>query len=77
MQWLLTAARNRSGRSSVSKLTNEVMDAANKTGVLLNAVMKFTVWLKLIKLSLNFVSNLICSFILSYYLMRRKFKFFL
>jgi ribosomal protein S7 len=31
MQWLLTA-RNRSGRSSVSKLTNEVMDAANKTG---------------------------------------------
>jgi small subunit ribosomal protein S7 len=44
MQWLLTAARNRSGRSSVSKLT-EVMDAANKTGVLLNAVMKFTVWL--------------------------------
>jgi small subunit ribosomal protein S7 len=32
MQWLLTAARNRSGRSSVSKLTNEVMDAANKTG---------------------------------------------
>jgi ribosomal protein S7 len=27
MQWLLTAARNRSGRSSVSKLTNEVMDA--------------------------------------------------
>jgi small subunit ribosomal protein S7 len=30
MQWLLTAARNRSGRSS--KLTNEVMDAANKTG---------------------------------------------
>jgi small subunit ribosomal protein S7 len=31
MQWLLTAARNRSGRSSVSKLT-EVMDAANKTG---------------------------------------------
>jgi small subunit ribosomal protein S7 len=31
MQWLL-AARNRSGRSSVSKLTNEVMDAANKTG---------------------------------------------
>jgi ribosomal protein S7 len=51
MQWLLTAARNRSGRSSVSKLTNEVMDAANKTGVLLNAVMKFTVWLKLIKLS--------------------------
>lgn len=32
MQWLLTAARNRSGRSAVSKLTNEVMDAANKTG---------------------------------------------
>lgn len=32
MQWLLTAARNRSGRSSVSKLTNEVMDASNQTG---------------------------------------------
>jgi ribosomal protein S7 len=32
--WLLTAARNRSGRSSVSKLTNEVMDAANKTGAI-------------------------------------------
>ena len=32
MQWLLTAARNRSGRSTVLKLTNELMDAANKTG---------------------------------------------
>jgi ribosomal protein S7 len=31
MQWLLTAAKS-FGRSSVSKLTNEVMDAANKTG---------------------------------------------
>jgi small subunit ribosomal protein S7 len=73
MQWLLTAARNRSGRSSVSKLTNEVMDAANKTGVLLNAVMKFTVWLKLIKLSLNFVSNLIiCSFFLFYTIPEKK-----
>jgi ribosomal protein S7 len=33
MQWLM-ATRNRSGRSSVSKLTNEVMDAANKTGAI-------------------------------------------
>jgi hypothetical protein len=60
--WLLTAARNRSGRSSVSKLTNEVMDAANKTGAIKrrDEVHRMA---KLIKLLLNFVSNLIiCSF---------------
>jgi small subunit ribosomal protein S7 len=68
MQWLLTAARNRSGRSSVSKLTNEVMDAANKTGGAIKRRDEVHRMAELIKLSLNFVSNLIiCSFILSYY----------
>jgi small subunit ribosomal protein S7 len=67
MQWLLTAARNRS-RSSVSKLTNEVMDAANKTGGAIKRRDEVHRMAELIKLSLNFVSNLIiCSFILSYY----------
>lgn len=32
IQWILSAARNRSGSSSVLKLTNEILDAANKTG---------------------------------------------
>nr|YP_010733673.1 ribosomal protein S7 [Gayralia brasiliensis]YP_010733747.1 ribosomal protein S7 [Monostroma nitidum]WEG92944.1 ribosomal protein S7 [Gayralia brasiliensis]WEG93018.1 ribosomal protein S7 [Monostroma nitidum] len=32
LQWILTAARNRSGRSSISKLTNELIDASKKTG---------------------------------------------
>nr|YP_009367486.1 ribosomal protein S7 [Pseudoneochloris marina]ARK14526.1 ribosomal protein S7 [Pseudoneochloris marina] len=32
LQWILLAARSRSGRSSVLKLTNEILDAANKTG---------------------------------------------
>lgn len=32
IQWLLAAARSRSGTSSISKLTNEIIDASNKTG---------------------------------------------
>lgn len=32
LQWILTAARNRSGRSSIVKLTNELVDAWKKTG---------------------------------------------
>lgn len=32
MRWLLTAARNRSGRSMAEKLGNELMDAANNQG---------------------------------------------
>jgi small subunit ribosomal protein S7 len=32
LRWLLTAARNRSGRSMVTKLSAEIIDAANNTG---------------------------------------------
>ena len=32
IQWLLFASRNRSGTNSISKLTNEILDASNKTG---------------------------------------------
>ncbi len=32
MRWLLTAARNRNGRSMSEKLANELLDAANNTG---------------------------------------------
>ena len=32
IQWLLAAARSRSGNSATSKLTNEIIDASNKTG---------------------------------------------
>lgn len=32
LQWVLTAARNRSGRSAITKLTNELIDASKKTG---------------------------------------------
>lgn len=32
IQWILAAARNRSGNSSILKLTNEILDASNKTG---------------------------------------------
>jgi small subunit ribosomal protein S7 len=32
MQWILSAARSRSGNSSIVKLTNEILDASNKTG---------------------------------------------
>ena len=32
MRWLITAARNRSGRSMMEKLAAELMDAANNTG---------------------------------------------
>jgi small subunit ribosomal protein S7 len=32
MQWILSAARSRSGNSSILKLTNEILDASNKTG---------------------------------------------
>lgn len=32
IQWILFAARNRSGNSSVLKLTNEILDAFAKTG---------------------------------------------
>jgi small subunit ribosomal protein S7 len=32
MQWILSAARTRSGNSSILKLTNEILDASNKTG---------------------------------------------
>jgi small subunit ribosomal protein S7 len=32
MRWILTAARNRSGRSMAEKLGNELMDAANNQG---------------------------------------------
>lgn len=32
IQWILTAARNRAGNSSVLKLTNEILDAFEKTG---------------------------------------------
>lgn len=32
LQWVLAAARNRSGRSAISKLTNELIDASKKTG---------------------------------------------
>jgi small subunit ribosomal protein S7 len=32
MRWLLTAARNRNGRSMAEKLANEFMDAANNQG---------------------------------------------
>ena len=32
IQWVLVAARSRSGMSTVSKLTNEILDASNKTG---------------------------------------------
>ena len=32
LQWVLAAARNRSGRSAISKLTNELIDDSKKTG---------------------------------------------
>ena len=32
MRWLITAARARSGRSMIEKLSGELMDAANNTG---------------------------------------------
>lgn len=32
IQWILSAARNRAGNSSVLKLTNEILDAFAKTG---------------------------------------------
>lgn len=32
IQWILSAARSRSGMSAVNKLTNEFLDASNKTG---------------------------------------------
>jgi small subunit ribosomal protein S7 len=32
IQWILIAARSRSGISSVAKLTNEILDASKKTG---------------------------------------------
>lgn len=32
IQWLLAAARSRSGNSATSKLSNEIIDASNKTG---------------------------------------------
>jgi small subunit ribosomal protein S7 len=32
IRWVLTAARSRSGVSTVSKLTNEILDASKKTG---------------------------------------------
>ena len=32
LQWILTAARNRSGRSALAKLTSELLDASKKTG---------------------------------------------
>jgi small subunit ribosomal protein S7 len=32
LQWILTATRKRYGKTTVSKLTNEVLDAWNKTG---------------------------------------------
>lgn len=32
VRWLITAARARSGKSMVEKLTNELLDAANNTG---------------------------------------------
>nr|YP_010231184.1 ribosomal protein S7 [Nephroselmis pyriformis]QSV37253.1 ribosomal protein S7 [Nephroselmis pyriformis] len=32
LRWLLSAARNRSGRDMVSNLSNEILDAANKLG---------------------------------------------
>jgi hypothetical protein len=81
MQWLLTAARNRSGRSSVSKLTNEVMDAANNQGGAIKRRDEVHRMAEAIEnFSLNFVSNLLfvvfCIFKLLYLMRRRKFKFF-
>lgn len=32
MQWILSSARNRSGKGAILKLTNEILDASNKTG---------------------------------------------
>ena len=32
IRWILSAARSRSGMSTVSKLTNEILDASKKTG---------------------------------------------
>ena len=32
IQWILSSARSRSGTSAILKLTNEILDAANKTG---------------------------------------------
>ena len=32
IQWILSAARNRSGANSIAKLMNELLDASNKTG---------------------------------------------
>ncbi len=32
LRWLITAARNRSGKSMAEKLANEIIDASNETG---------------------------------------------
>ena len=32
IRWILAAARSRSGVSTISKLTNEILDASKKTG---------------------------------------------
>ena len=32
VQWILSAAKNRSGKTMISKLTQEILDAFNKTG---------------------------------------------